>query len=148
MHVSKCIVMLSNSSAQLANSKCALSFFHSPTTTIHPTVAQKVQHIHNHRVCLSTSVKKQVLFWTNEFYLDVLPQSPPAYTIGNKKNKQIFMDLFPPPCAIHENVPCLLLKPCRSTPPVNEMYKHDNIYMATFRCQVLYDAIDDVWHCI
>ena len=58
------------------------------------------------------------------------------------------MDLFPPPCAIHENVPCLLLKPCRSTPPVNEMYKHDNIYMATFRCQVLYDAIDDVWHCI
>ena len=72
-----------------------------------------------------------------------------VYHWQQKKTNQLQKSIyFPPPCAIHENVPCLLLKPCRSTPPVNEMYKHDNIYMATFRCQVLYDAIDDVWHCI
>jgi hypothetical protein len=89
--------MLSNSSAQLANSKCALSFFHSPTTTIHPTVAQKVQHIHNHRVCLSTSVKKQVLFWTDESiwmcYSNLLLRLP----LATKKNKPIAkINLFPP----------------------------------------------------
>ncbi len=128
-------------------------FFHSHSTTDNspPNCGSKsTQHIHNHRVYLSTSVKKQVLFWTDEsIWMCYVAISSCVYHWQQKKTNQLQKSIyFPPPCAIHENVPCLLLKPCRSTPPVNEMYKHDNIYMATFRCQVLYDAIDDVWHCI
>jgi hypothetical protein len=89
--------MLSNSSAQLANSKCALSFFilnliqQSTTTADSPPNcgSKSTQHIHNHRVCLSTSVKKQVLFWTDESiwmcYSNLLLRLP----LATNKNKPI-----------------------------------------------------------
>ena len=56
MHVSKCIAMLSNSSAQLANSKCALSFFHSHQQQQSTQLWLKKYNIYTTTVCACPQV--------------------------------------------------------------------------------------------